>query len=100
MLKEFVTRQCPCCNKPLKLSERLALLNREPLTCKYCAKPLKPNFNIMLFNVFWLSMSVSWMIKQTTSLSYFFALAAALFAVSVVLPALDLFFPLEEENYE
>lgn len=98
MLNEFITRSCPCCNKPLKLSDRLALLNREPLNCKYCAKPLKPNVNITLFNVFWLSMSISWLIKNTTSLNYLYALAAALFTVSVFLPALDLLFTLEPDE--
>ncbi|MDK1288650.1 hypothetical protein [Pseudoalteromonas umbrosa] len=98
MIKDFATRTCPCCNKPLKLSDRLALLNREPLTCKYCAKPLKPNFSIMLINTFWLSTCVSGLIKTHTELNYAWALCAALLAVSVLLPALDLLFSLEEEH--
>ena len=99
MLQEFTTRKCPCCNKTLKLSDRLSLLNREPVTCKYCTKSLKPKMNIMLFNVFWMSMSVSWLVKVNTELNYFWAFSAALFTVTVFLPLLDLLFPLEEEQY-
>ncbi|KZN30692.1 hypothetical protein N475_24515 [Pseudoalteromonas luteoviolacea DSM 6061] len=100
MLRDFVTRPCPCCKKPLTLSERIPLLNRESVHCKHCAKPLKPNFNIMLFNVFWLSMSVSWIIEAHTELNYLWALSAALIVVSVIEPLLDVLFPLEEERYD
>ncbi|KZN47224.1 hypothetical protein JL49_04380 [Pseudoalteromonas luteoviolacea] len=100
MLKDFATRPCPCCNKPLTLSERAPLLNRAPVHCKHCAKSLKPNFYIMLFNVFWLSMSVSWAIETNTELNYLWALSAALIAVSVIAPLFDLLFPLEEEQYD
>ncbi|MBQ4811811.1 hypothetical protein J8M20_10710 [Pseudoalteromonas luteoviolacea] len=78
----------------------MPLLNREAVRCKHCAKSLKPNFCIMLFNVFWLSMSVSWVIEANTELNYIWALSAALIAVSVIAPLFDLLFSLEEEQYD
>lgn len=99
MLREMLSRSCPCCGQSIPLSERLVLLNRESLSCKYCAKTLQPNFKVMLFNVCWLSMSVSWLVKSHTSLDYIWALSAALLFCSVVTPALDLLFSLEEEKH-
>ncbi len=99
MLRQLWQRQCPCCKKPIKLSERLAFLQRELITCKYCAKPLQPNFKVMLFNAFWLSMSVSWVIKLATGYDYSFALLVALVCLVALLPVLDLFFGLEEHRY-
>lgn len=99
MFRELLSRKCPCCNKSLGISQRLPLLNREPLTCIYCAKPLKPKLNVMLFNIFWLCMSVSWIVKTHTELNYFWACSVSLLFASTILPALDLLFPLEEEQY-
>ena len=50
--------------------------------------------------MFWFSFSVSWIVKTHTSLGYFWALAVALLSASVILPGIDLFFPLEEETYK
>lgn len=99
MFKQFWQRQCPCCKKPINLSDRLCLLQRELVTCKYCAKPLQPNFKTMLFNAFWLSMSASWIIKLSTQLNYEWALIVALFCLASILPALDLLFGLEEHKF-
>lgn len=99
MFKQLLQRQCPCCNQPIKLSQRLCLLQRELVICKYCTKPLQPQFLTTLFNAFWLSMSVSWLIKLNTSLDYIWALIVALFCLGSILPALDLLFALEEHEY-
>ncbi|MCC2607449.1 hypothetical protein [Planctobacterium marinum] len=99
-MNNLFARSCPCCGKSISFSERLIILNREVLACKFCARCLKPNFKIMLFNMFWFSMSVSWFIKSHTSLGYVWALCAAVFAATVVLPALDLLFSLEEETFD
>lgn len=100
MFKQLFQRQCPCCSQPIKLSERLGLLQRELVICKFCAKPLQPQFKTTVFNAFWLSMSASWFIKLTTSLDFTWALIVALFCLSSMLPALDLLFALEEHTYD
>ncbi len=50
----------------------------------------------MSFNMFWLSMTVAWMVLRYTSLTDIFAFMVAVCSANLLLPALDLLFPLEE----
>ena len=96
MLKQLVARLCPCCSHEVLFSHRLLFLIREPVTCRYCTKTLRPDIRTMSFNMFWLSMTVAWMVLRYTSLTDIFAFMVAVCSANLLLPAFDLLFPLEE----
>lgn len=96
--KEIFNRNCPCCHSPIGISDRIVVLIRESISCKYCTKHLRPNFKIALFNVFWLNASIALLIKQYTSLEFIWVVIASVLFTNAMVPALDLLFSLEEDN--